>query len=59
VTITTALPRCPARACPVRYHGGSDRLCSDHQDSHHTGSVADRIEDLTGIMAAPGETDAS
>src|SRR6516162_9449351 len=25
-------PRCPIRACPVRYRAGPDRLCPEHQD---------------------------
>ncbi len=51
MTITaTPLPRCPVRACPVRYvNGGSDRLCRDH-DASDIGDLADRIAELT---AAP------
>jgi hypothetical protein len=26
-----ARPRCPVRACPVRYRAGPDRLCPIHQ----------------------------
>ena len=25
-------PRCPEPGCPVRYRGGPDRPCADHQD---------------------------
>ncbi len=31
----TTLPRCPVKACPIRYRGGPDRLCPSHQDDGH------------------------
>lgn len=32
-------PRCPARGCPVRYHDGPDRPCSQR---HTAGTAAPR-----------------
>ena len=31
VTTTAARPRCPFPGCPIRYRGGPDRECPDHQ----------------------------
>jgi hypothetical protein len=28
----TTLPRCTMAGCPVRWHDGSDRPCTDHQN---------------------------
>jgi len=53
VTVTTTaapLARCPARACPVRYRDGSDRLCRDHDTS-------DVAAVLAALTAAPGGSD--
>ena len=34
------VPRCPVRACPVRYRGGEDRLCPVHEHDHEDHPVA-------------------
>ena len=53
VATTTALARCPFKACPVRYRGGPDRLCAEHQ--HGDGDIATAAASLgISIDATPG-----
>lgn len=53
--MTASLPRCTTRGCPYRWTtpGDRDHPCSEH--AADTGIWTDRMADLTGIMAAPGE----
>lgn len=44
-------PRCPERGCPVRYRGGPDRLCPEHQAE--AADVAQLAEELGAELAAP------
>jgi hypothetical protein len=47
---TARLARCPAKACPVRYRGGPDRLCAEHQ--HGDRDMASAAAQLGIDMAA-------
>lgn len=50
----TTLPRCPFPGCPIRYRGGPDRPCPDHQ-ADNTGWT-DRLAELQdSMLAAPGD----
>ena len=52
----TTLPRCPSPACPIRYRGGPDRLCADHQPD--TIGWNQRLEEMQlAMLAAPGDDD--
>lgn len=54
--MTAKLPRCPFKACPVRYRDGDDRPCTEHASEQ--GIWTGRLEEFAGlIMAAPGEPD--
>lgn len=48
----TVLPRCPFKGCPVRYRGGPDRLCPEHQREDGGTDLAER---MAAVMAAPAE----
>ncbi len=54
VTTLAPLPRCPFKGCPVRYRGGPDRLCAEHQ--HGGGDLLAAAREL-GIELAPGDRD--
>jgi hypothetical protein len=59
-----ALARCPFKACPVRYRGGSDRPCAEHDDSNATRFAASELGiDLGGLRdlaeQTPGQRDDS
>jgi hypothetical protein len=41
-------PRCPERGCPIRYRGGPDRACPEHQDEPDWSRMA-----WTTLMDAP------
>lgn len=49
--MTAAAPRCPVPACPVRYRGGPDRPCPEHQ-----ADAADLHQLAAELLAAPGGT---
>jgi hypothetical protein len=56
VAITAALARCPFKACPVRYRGGPDRLCAEHQDGG--GGIRAAAASLgIDLSKAPGDYD--
>jgi hypothetical protein len=50
--VTTTLPRCPFPGCPIRYRGGPNRECPEHQNEvlH---AAADLGIDLLGSYGAP------
>lgn len=47
-------PRCTERSCPVRYRGGPDRPCPQHEDGHGD-SFDDLGQRMSDFMAAPGD----
>ena len=56
VTTTQTTPRCPVKACPVRWRDGADRRCADHADDDGARLAAAALE--LGIdLAPPGRFD--
>jgi hypothetical protein len=53
--VTTTLPRCPFPGCPIRYRGGPDRECPEHQNETIQ-AAADLGIDLTWMGTAPGDS---
>ena len=51
----TSTPRCPVRACPVRYRGGPDRLCAEHQADDSTVTAAGLSQHRSVWADGPGD----
>jgi hypothetical protein len=53
--VTTTLPRCPFPGCPVRYRGGPNRECPEHQNET-IAAAAELGIDLTRMDTPPGDS---
>jgi hypothetical protein len=49
-------PRCPFRGCPVRYRGGPDRPCPEHQHADPYAAFAAQSAGIN-LAARPSEQD--